>query len=76
MEMNSEGARDWARITGANIGKRVAIIMDKGIFSAPVVQAKITGGRSRITGMDSPGEARLLEIVLKAGALASTGINN
>jgi len=69
MEMNSEGARDWARITGANISKRVAIIMDKGIFSAPVVQAKITGGRSRITGMDSPGEARLLEIVLKAGAL-------
>jgi preprotein translocase subunit SecD len=69
MEMNGEGARDWARITGANIGKRVAIIMDKGIFSAPVVQAKITGGRSRITGMDSPNEARLLEIVLKAGAL-------
>lgn len=69
MEMNSEGARDWARITGANIGKRIAIIMDKGIFSAPVVQAKITGGRSRITGMDSPNEARLLEIVLRAGAL-------
>jgi SecD/SecF fusion protein len=69
MEMNSEGSRDWARITGANIGKRVAIIMDKGVFSAPVVQTKISGGRSRITGMDSPGEARLLEIVLKAGAL-------
>ncbi len=69
MEMNSEGAREWARITGANIGKRIAIILDKGIFSAPVVQAKITGGRSRITGMDSPDEARLLEIVLKAGAL-------
>jgi preprotein translocase subunit SecD len=69
MEMNSEGAREWARITGANIGKRVAIILDKGVFSAPVVQAKISGGRSRITGMDSPSEARLLEIVLKAGAL-------
>ena len=69
MEMNSEGARDWARITGANIGKRVAIIMDKGVFSAPVVQVKISGGRSRITGMDSPAEAHLLEIVLKAGAL-------
>jgi SecD/SecF fusion protein len=69
MEMSSEGARDWARITGANIGKRVAIILDKGVFSAPVVQAKITGGRSRITGMDSPAEARLLEIVLRAGAL-------
>jgi SecD/SecF fusion protein len=69
MEMNSEGAREWARITGANIGKRVAIILDKGVFSAPVVQVKISGGRSRITGMDSPAEARLLEIVLKAGAL-------
>jgi SecD/SecF fusion protein len=69
MEMSSEGARDWARITGANIGKRVAIILDKGIFSAPVVQVKITGGRSRITGMETPNEARLLEIVLKAGAL-------
>jgi preprotein translocase subunit SecD len=43
--------------------------MDKGVFSAPTVQAKITGGRSRITGMDSPGESRLLEIVLRAGAL-------
>jgi len=69
MEMNSEGSRDWARVTGANIGKRVAIILDKGIFSAPVVQVKITGGRSRITGMETPNEARLLEIVLKAGAL-------
>ena len=69
MEMNSEGSRDWARITGANIGKRVAIMLDNAIFSAPVVQTKITGGRSRITGMETPNEARLLEIVLKAGAL-------
>lgn len=69
MEMNSEGSKEWARITGANIQKRIAIIMDNSIFSAPVVQTKITGGRSRITGMDSPDEARLLEIVLKAGAL-------
>jgi preprotein translocase subunit SecD len=69
MEMNSEGAREWARITGANIGKRIAIILDNACYSAPVVQQKITGGRSRITGMDSPNEARLLEIVLKAGAL-------
>ena len=69
MEMNSEGSRDWARITGANIGKRIAIIMDNSCFSSPVVQSKISGGRSRITGMDTPSEARLLEIVLKAGAL-------
>ncbi|MCX7984971.1 MAG: protein translocase subunit SecD [Bacteroidetes bacterium] len=69
MEMNAEGAREWARITGANIKKRIAIILDNACYSAPVVQQKITGGRSRITGMDTPNEARLLEIVLKAGAL-------
>ncbi|MCU0454328.1 MAG: protein translocase subunit SecD [Bacteroidetes bacterium] len=69
MEMNSDGAREWARITGANINKRIAIALDGGVFSAPVVQNKIMGGRSRITGMDSPTEARLLEIVLRAGAL-------
>ena len=69
MEMNSEGSRDWARITGANINKRIAIILDNAVYSAPVVQTKITGGRSRITGMETPNEARLLEIVLKAGAL-------
>lgn len=69
MEMNSDGAREWARITGANVNKRIAIAMDNAVFSAPVVEQKILGGRSRITGMDSPAEARLLEIVLRAGAL-------
>ena len=69
MEMNNEGSRDWARITGANINKRIAIVLDNGIFSAPVVRSKITGGNSQIEGMESIEEARLLEIVLKAGAL-------
>lgn len=69
MEMNSEGSREWARITGANINKRISIALDNSVFSAPTVQNKIVGGRSRITGMESPNEARLLEIVLKAGAL-------
>jgi SecD/SecF fusion protein len=69
MEMNSEGARDWARITGANIKKRIAIVLDNAVFSAPVVQNKIIGGNSQIEGMDNLDEARLLEIVLKAGAL-------
>ncbi len=69
MEMNSEGAKEWARITGANIKKRVAIVMDNGVFSAPVVQQKIIGGRSQISGMSNLEEARLIEIVLKAGAL-------
>jgi preprotein translocase subunit SecD len=69
MEMNSEGSREWARITGANINKRIAISLDNAVFSAPEVQNKITGGHSRITGMANANEARLLEIVLKAGAL-------
>ena len=69
MEMNSEGSRDWARITGANINKRIAIVLDNAVFSAPVVRNKITGGHSQIEGMDNLDEARLLEIVLKAGAL-------
>jgi preprotein translocase subunit SecD len=69
MEMNSEGSRDWARITGANVNKRVAIVLDNAVFSAPVVRNKIIGGHSQIEGMDDMDEARLLEIVLKAGAL-------
>ena len=69
MNMNSEGARDWARITGANVNKRMAIVLDNAVFSAPVIKGKITGGRSEIEGMENIDEARLLEIVLKAGAL-------
>jgi preprotein translocase subunit SecD len=69
MEMNSEGATEWARITGANVNKRIAIILDGVVFSAPNVNQKITGGRSQIEGMENLEEARLLEIVLKAGAL-------
>ena len=69
MEMSSEGATEWARITGANINKRCAIILDNVVFSAPVIRGKISGGRSQIEGMADLEEAKLLEIVLKAGAL-------
>ena len=69
MTMNSEGATEWARITGANIGKRIAIILDGVAYNAPVVKGKIPGGRSVIEGMENLQEAKLLEIVLKAGAL-------
>lgn len=69
MEMNSEGATEWARITGANVNKRCAIILDNLVFSAPVIRGKIPGGRSQIEGMADLEEAKLLEIVLKAGAL-------
>ncbi|ROL61961.1 protein translocase subunit SecD [Bacteroidetes/Chlorobi group bacterium ChocPot_Mid] len=69
MGMNTDGAERWARITGANIKKRIAIVLDDQVYSAPVVQVKITGGNSQITGMANADEAHLLEIVLKAGAL-------
>ncbi|MCH8326501.1 MAG: protein translocase subunit SecD [Bacteroidetes bacterium] len=69
MQMNSEGASDWARITGSNIGKRIAIILDGAVYSAPNVINKIPNGNSQITGMANMEEAKLLEIVLKAGAL-------
>jgi len=69
MRMNSEGAREWARITGANINKHIAIILDGTAYSWPVVRTKIIGGSSQIEGLDSPEEAKLLEVVLKAGAL-------
>jgi preprotein translocase subunit SecD len=69
MRMNSEGAREWARITGANINKHIAIILDGTAYSWPVVRTKIVGGSSQIEGLDSPEEAKLLEVVLKAGAL-------
>ncbi len=69
MNMNSEGSREWARITGANVNKRMAIVLDNAVFSAPKINGKISGGRSQIEGMENIEEARLLEIVLKAGAL-------
>jgi preprotein translocase subunit SecD len=69
MQMNSEGAREWARITGSNIGKRCAIVLDGVVYSAPVIESKIPNGSSRISGSKTMDEAKLLEIVLKAGAL-------
>src|SRR3972149_1480669 len=69
MTMDSDGATQWARITGAKVGKRIAIILDGVVFSAPNVKGKIPGGRSQIEGMENMEEAKLLEIVLKAGAL-------
>jgi preprotein translocase subunit SecD len=69
MQMNAEGAREWARITGANIQKRCAIVLDGVVYSAPTIQNKIPGGSSVIEGIGDLEEAKLLEIVLKAGAL-------
>lgn len=69
MGMNSEGARTWSRITGANIGKPVAIVLDGYIVSYPNVQTKITGGSSTITGLADVAEAEDLVNILLSGAL-------
>ncbi|MFA7419530.1 MAG: protein translocase subunit SecD [Melioribacteraceae bacterium] len=69
MQMNGDGAREWSRITGANIDKRCAVVMDGLVYSAPTIINKIPTGSSRITGSANMDEAKLLEIVLKAGAL-------
>ncbi len=65
---NAEGAKKFGQLTGANIGKNLAIVLDNTIQSAPTVQSRITKD-GQITGSFSPEEARALAIVLKAGAL-------
>ena len=69
MEMNSAGSREWARITGANIKKRIAIVLDKKVHMAPVINSQIFGGSTVIEGLDSVEEAEDIAIVLRAGAL-------
>jgi len=67
--LNDEGAKVFSRVTGANLNKRLAIILDNKVFLAPTIQTKIKDGRSRITGLNSMEEAEDIAIVLKAGAL-------
>ncbi len=69
MVMNTNGANVWARLTKANIGKSVAIVLDGVVYSAPTVQNEITGGRSAITGNFTISEATDLANVLKSGKL-------
>lgn len=69
MNMNSEGARIWSRITGANIGKPIAIVLDGYVYSYPNVETKISNGRSSITGLESVDEAEDLVNILLSGAL-------
>ena len=66
---DKKGARLFARITEENVKKRLAIVLDDNIYSAPVIQEKIAGGEARITGNFTTEEARDLAIVLRAGAL-------
>ena len=69
MKMNSEGSRTWSRLTGANVNKNVAIVLDGVVYSYPTVISRITGGNSQITGLGSQAEADDIVTVLKSGAL-------
>tara|TARA_A100001015_G_scaffold184698_1_gene205520 strand:+ start:3941 stop:6925 length:2985 start_codon:yes stop_codon:yes gene_type:complete len=69
MQMNSNGAKNWRRLTSQNIGRRVAIVLDDFVYSAPFVQNEIPNGNSQITGNFTIEEAQDLANILKAGAL-------
>ncbi|HRI27862.1 MAG TPA: protein translocase subunit SecDF [Chitinophagales bacterium] len=69
MTMNAEGASLWRKLTAENVKKSIAIVLDNMVYSAPVVQQEIAGGRSQITGNFSVTEAEDLANILKSGKL-------
>lgn len=69
IEFDGKGGREFERITSENVKKRMAVVLDNTIYSAPVIQERISGGRAQITGTFSMQEANDLAIVLRAGAL-------
>lgn len=69
LDFDNKGGRIFARVTEENVQKRLAIVLDNKVYSAPVIQEKISGGQARITGRFTTEEARDLAIVLRAGAL-------
>ena len=69
LELNDRGAKQFESLTGANVGRRLAIILDNKVYSAPVIRDRIPGGHAIIEGNFDIKEARDLAIVLRAGAL-------
>lgn len=69
LEFNAEGAAKFAHVTGNNVNRQLAIVLDNKVYSAPSIQGRITGGSAQITGRFSFDEANNLAIVLRAGAL-------
>lgn len=69
LEFDDIGAKLFEQITGTNVKKRLAIILDDNVYSAPVIQERIAGGRAQITGRFTTDEANELAIILRAGAL-------
>ena len=71
MTMNDEGAHQWSRITGQNIGKAIAIVLDDQVYSFPNVNSQIDGGRSQISGRFTVEEAGDLANVLESGKMVA-----
>ena len=71
MTMNSKGAIEWENITGENVGRQIAIVMDGQVYSYPNVQNKISGGNSAISGHFTQKDADDLANVLKSGKLST-----
>ena len=71
MTMNDEGARQWSRITGQNIGHAIAIVLDDQVYSYPNVNSQIDGGRSQISGHFTVEEAGDLANVLESGKMVA-----
>ena len=69
LSMNSEGAKTWSRLTGANVGRRLAIVLDGNVHMAPVIRTKISDGQTQVEGFANMNEAKDIAIVLRAGAL-------
>jgi SecD/SecF fusion protein len=69
MQMSPSGARKWKQVTGANVGRQIAIVLDEQVYSAPNVMAEIAGGNSSISGSFTIEEAKDLSAILKAGKL-------
>ena len=69
VDMNSDGTKQWSRITGANVNRRIAIVLDNKVHMAPNIIEKISGGSTRIQGFADLEEAKDIAIVLRAGAL-------
>ena len=69
LDMNDEGSKTWSRVTGANIGQRIAIVLDNKVHMAPNIREKIPGGRTQIEGFANLNEAKDIAIILRAGAL-------
>ena len=69
IEFNSVGAKRFDQITAANVGKRMAIVLDNTVYSAPVIRERISGGSAQISGSFTSQEATDLAIVLRAGSL-------